>query len=132
MPRTRVLLLDDSKQVHDRVQRAFEGVPVSVTATDSLANAQRDIFSPTPPDALILDLEMPVLDGTLVGRAVKRRTGIPIILFSSESPARLREVLEFIGADAAVSKSAPDRELVDTVMRILRSVRPAAAREERP
>ncbi|HWP35370.1 MAG TPA: response regulator [Thermodesulfobacteriota bacterium] len=124
--RARVLLLDDSEQVHDRVRRAFEHAPVTVTATGSLAQVQADVLSATPPDLLILDLEMPILSGSLVGRALKRRAAIPIVLYSSESTERLREMVDFIGAEAAVSKSAPDQELVDTVLRVLRS-RPAGA-----
>lgn len=121
--RARVLLLDDSRQVHERVRSAFSDSPVTVTATDSLAKAQADVLSTTPPDLLILDLQMPSLGGSLVGRAFKRRTAIPIVLFSSESAERLNEVLEYVGAEAALSKSAPDRELVETVMRLLQAVR---------
>lgn len=123
MSTARVLVLDDSRQVHDRIQRAFTGIPVAIFATDSLAKAQAEILSTTPPDLVILDLQMPTLGGAMVGRAFKRRVPIPIVIYSSESPARLQEVLDYVGAEAAVSKSAPDKELVDTVLRVLRAAR---------
>lgn len=119
MATPRVLLLDDSKQVHERVQRAFSEVPVTVEFTDSLLTAQTEVLSKAPPDLLLLDLQMPALGGAIIGRSFKRRVPIRIVIYSSESPQRLEEVREYVGAEAAVSKSAPDRELIDTVMRVL-------------
>lgn len=119
MSKPRILVIDDSAQVHDRVRRAFERQPVSVEVTDSIVTAQAEAFSSTPPDLIVLDIQMPVLGGPLLGRAIKRRVSIPIVIFSSETPARMRDVQEYVGAEAAVSKSAPDAELVGAVMRLL-------------
>lgn len=119
MSKPRILVIDDSPQVHDRVRRAFEWLPVSVEVTDSIATAQAEAFSDKPPAVIVLDVQMPVLGGPLLGRAIKRRVSIPIVLFSSEAVARMREVQEYVRAEAAVSKSAPDTELVGAVMRLL-------------
>lgn len=127
MPNARVLVLDDSKQVHDRIRQAFAGVPVTIDATDSLAAAQEQVLSKSPPDLLILDLQMPTLGGALVGRSFKRRAAIPIVIFSSETAERLDEVRKFIGAEASVSKSAPDRELVAAVLKVLEAAGPGLA-----
>ncbi len=114
----RVLLLDDSPLVHARVKNAFRGTHVGVTATDYWFDVQKRIFSESPPDLLVLDLQMPAIDGRSVCRAIKRRVSIPVVLFSSENAQTLQEAVEQSGADAALSKECPDRELVDTIQRI--------------
>jgi len=116
----RVLLLDDSALVHARVKNAFRGTSVEVTATDYWFDVQKRVFSSTPPDILVLDLQMPAIDGRSVCRAIKRRVSIPVVLFSSESAKNLQEAAEQAGADAALSKECPDRELVDTIQKILK------------
>lgn len=123
-----VLLIDDSLQVHERVRLAFKDAPVAVEATDSIIVAQGRVFSKTPPALVILDLQMPILNGGLLGRSLKRRTGIPIVIFSSESAERLREVQVYIGAEAALSKSVSDAELLETVLEVLGAPRAGAAR----
>ncbi len=114
----RLLLLDDSPLVHARVKNAFRGTHVDVTATDYWFDVQKRIFSESPPDLLVLDLQMPAIDGRSVCRAIKRRGSIPVVLFSSENAQTLQEAVEQSGADAALSKECPDRELVDTIQRI--------------
>ncbi len=45
MPNARVLVLDDSKQVHDRIRQAFAGVPVTtkmLTGATDLSPARLD------------------------------------------------------------------------------------------
>ncbi len=128
MTNSHVLLIDDSLQVHERVRRAFKDAPVSVGATDSIIVAQGQVFSKAPPRLVILDLQMPILNGGLLGRSLKRRTGIPIVIFSSESADRLREVQAYVGAEAALSKSVSDAELVETVLRVLEAPRTGPSR----
>lgn len=117
----RVLLLDDSTQVHDRVRRAFQRSPVSLEVTDSLVVAQRQVLSQEPPDLLLLDLQMPTLGGAVIGRSFKRRVPLRIVIFSSETSERLREMQDYVGAEASVSKSVPDADLVDTVLSVLKA-----------
>lgn len=119
----KVMVLDDAKSVHERVKRAFGGRSVDVRATDSWVDTKTAVFSSNPPDLLILDLQMPTIDGRAVGRAIKRRLAIPIIIFSSEDAKHLSQAMTDVGAEAALSKSASDSELVGTVMRLLETGR---------
>lgn len=121
MKSARVLVLDDAASVHARIRKAFHGMPYVLTTTDSWVDTKTEVFSDTPPDVIILDLQMPTIDGRAVGRAIKRRMDIPIVVYSSEATGRLSAAVQDIGAEAAVSKSATDDELVSTVVRVLES-----------
>ena len=69
-PRGRVLTVDDSPVVRVLVTASLEALGYSVEAVDSgqaaLAASQREDF-----DAVILDVEMPGIDGLAVGRALR-------------------------------------------------------------
>ena len=119
MKSARVLVLDDAASVHARIRLAFHGLPIVLSTTDSWVDTKTHVFSDTPPDLIILDLQMPTIDGRAVGRAIKRRMDIPIVVYSSEAAGRLSAAMQDIGAEAAVSKSASDAELVSTVTRLL-------------
>ncbi len=124
----RVLLLDDAEMVRTRVRRALDTVGLDLVATDSWVDAKNEVFSARPPDLLILDLQMPTIDGAAVGRAIRRRMDIAIVVFSSEAQERTRQAAESIGAAAALSKSVTDQELVSTVLRVLGSRKLLAGR----
>lgn len=63
MPRYRILVVDDSKLVHELARVALEshdGWEVRCTASGAEAVA---LAAAEPPDAILLDVEMPELDG---------------------------------------------------------------------
>jgi CheY-like chemotaxis protein len=63
MPRYRILVVDDSKLVHELARVALEahdGWEVRCTASGAEAVA---LAVTEPPDAILLDVEMPELDG---------------------------------------------------------------------
>ncbi len=127
MNRPAVLLLDDSPAVHERVRKAFDGQPVELEATDSWVDAKARLLERTPPDLLILDLQMPTIDGRTFGRVIKRRLPMPIVVYSSETAQHIAEAVAYVGAEGGVSKSAPDEELVRQVMVLLGRARDKTA-----
>ncbi len=114
-----VLVLDDAQAARERVRNALRSLSLRVQATDSWVDTKTAVFSASPPDLLVLDLQMPTIDGKAVGRAIKRRLNIPIVIFSSEEPAKIAAAVAEVGAEAGVSKSAPDSELIATISRLL-------------
>ena len=69
-PRGRVLAVDDSSVTRELVTAALEAIGYSVHAVDdgntALSAARKERF-----DAVILDVEMPGIDGFAVGRALR-------------------------------------------------------------
>ncbi len=124
----KLLFLDDSPLAHERVLKAFSKTDIQVQCTSSWVQVKIEVFSDDPPDLLLLDINMPALDGVSVGRAIKRRRGISIIVYSSESAECLIKATQEIGAEAYLSKSADDMELVSLAQKLLILDQPMQAR----
>lgn len=84
------------------------------------------------PDLIIMDLDMPVLDGRAAMRALKsdpRTFKIPIIVLTAHAdPA---DVAEAIAQDCSAYETKPIvlRRLVESIQKVLGPVTPAAAPE---
>jgi len=84
-PPIRILIVDDSALIRRLLHRAFEpvvGVEVAGTAPNGKIALEK--VHRLQPDAVILDLEMPELDGLDMLRELKRQgISVPVIVFSS-------------------------------------------------
>jgi DNA-binding NarL/FixJ family response regulator len=115
------LIADDHPMVRDALGsalgQAFGGAGIAMAAT--LAEVQIELERQPEIDALLLDLDMPGMDG-LTGLALLRSDHpvVPIIIVSAaREPAIIRRAYEF-GASAYIDKSAP----LDEIARIVRAV----------
>jgi len=75
------------------------------------------------PDLLLLDIEMPRMDGYQVAeyvRADARLRNVPIIMITSRAGKKHRDRGEKAGANAYLSKPYKESELIDEVKRLLR------------
>lgn len=115
----KILVVDDEpaivKQARDYMERA--GYSVS-TAGDgplalALANTER-------PDLIVLDLNLPGMDGLDVCRALRRRSDVPIIMLTARVDETDRLIGLELGADDYVTKPFSPRELVARVRAVLR------------
>ena len=111
MSDVKVLVVDDDAAVLRLVRATLrdEGFEVSTATNGAEALEQMD-GSPSP-DAIVLDLEMPVMDGATFFQTVRQR-GIqtPVIILSAHGAHRVRRQL---GAEAAVDKPFDAQVLVD-------------------
>ncbi len=119
-----ILLVDDEPRIaaiaRDYLEHAGFAV---VTAGDG--RQALDLARTSPPSLVVLDLNLPVVDGLQVARELRRETNIPIIMLTArvDEPDRIAG-LE-IGADDYITKPFSPRELVARVKAVLR-------RTERP
>lgn len=106
---------DDDLRAGLALQLQARGLVVT-TATDgvsALSAARR-----TLPDAIVLDLGLPVGDGFKVLerlRAVEELADIPVVVLSGQDPGVARERALAAGANAFVSKPAETQELLGAV-----------------
>lgn len=127
---TRILVVEDSKDIADLIQHYLEGAGYEATMTANGSEGLR-LARARPPDAIILDLMLPGMDGLHVCQALRsepRTAAIPIIMLTArgEEADRIRG-LEF-GADDYVTKPFSPKELVARIGALLRRVqRPSAA-----
>ena len=72
------------------------------------------------PDAVILDVSMPVMNGLEAAREIRRVSpSTKIVMFSMHDSFQMIETARQAGADAFVLKTAPARELAGTIRDLL-------------
>ena len=123
-----VLAADDCPAMREIVRASLECRGYSVHSVDS-GQAALDAATEVCFDVILLDVEMPGLDGMAVGRALRsepQTATAAIAMHSSITEAEVRS--GFAGYDAYIPKGADLRSLgeqVDRLVRMRRAVSPA-------
>ena len=116
------LIADDHPMVRDALRtalaQAFPGA--AIAQGGSLAEVEAALERQPETDALLLDLDMPGMDG-LTGLALLRsdRPTVPIIVVSAARDAAIPRRAYDLGASAYVDKSASLEEIAATVRAVL-------------
>lgn len=79
----------------------------------------------TPPDAILLDVMMPGMDGLEVLRRLRSRSSIPVVMLTARGDETDRIVGLELGADDYLPKPFNPRELLARLKAVLRRARPA-------
>jgi two-component system KDP operon response regulator KdpE len=121
----RVLVVDDEAGIRRALQRALSARDYEVqTASDgSEAIAAAEVFAP---DLIVLDLNLPELDGMEVCRRVREWSSVPILVLSvREDESDKVEALD-LGADDYLTKPFGIDELLARVRALLRRAEPTS------
>ena len=117
------MVVEDEIDVANLVKHALErGGDANVEIVGSGAAALQSV-SKTPPDLLILDLNLPGVDGTEVCRILRSRPGssqLPIIMLTARTDESERVLGLDLGADDYITKPFSPRELAARVRAVLR------------
>ncbi|MBC3842501.1 response regulator [Streptacidiphilus sp. 4-A2] len=123
---TRVLVVDDEPQML-RALRINLRARHYLVATASDGNAALRLAARTPPEAVILDLGLPDLDGVDVIHALRIWSKVPIIVLSGRSGAAEKVAALDAGADDYVTKPFSMNELLARLRAVLRRPSPEEA-----
>jgi DNA-binding response OmpR family regulator len=114
-----ILVVDDEPEivrlVRDYLENAGFGVIAAADGTEALRAARQH-----RPDLVILDLNLPSVDGLDVARSLRRDGEMPIIMLTARTNEADRVAGLELGADDYVSKPFSPRELVARVRAVLR------------
>jgi DNA-binding response OmpR family regulator len=123
MPRTRALVIEDEPDIAGLIKHALErGGDMQVDIADAGDVALKAVTE-APPDLVILDLNLPVVNGFEVCRILRMRPAtqrIPIIMLTARSTETDRVVGLEAGADDYITKPFSMRELAARVQAVLR------------
>ncbi|MCS6940572.1 MAG: response regulator [Roseiflexaceae bacterium] len=113
----RILIVDDNRDILDLVQRvlAAEGYDI-ITARNGIEALQRE--AELTPDLIVLDVNLPYLDGWEVCRQIKARRSVPIIILSVRAEAIDIERSRAAGADDHLFKPFEISDLLNRIERI--------------
>ena len=120
--RRRILVIDDESDVLDTVRIGLELAGFTVLATPDGAQGLR-VADAEKPDLVLLDLQMPTLNGIEVCRRLKEggeTKTTPVIILSAHADESSRLSARKVGADDYVLKPFDMRELVDLIHTFLR------------
>ncbi|MFN0072519.1 MAG: response regulator transcription factor [Chloroflexota bacterium] len=115
----RILVVEDEESIRDFVEMGLKYEGFEVTLTEDGPGAL-DAFDRQRPNLVILDLNLPGMDGLEVCRQVRRRGDIPVIMLTARAEVDERvEGLE-TGADDYIPKPFKFKELLARVRAVLR------------
>ncbi len=118
---TLAMVVDDSITMRKVTSRVLESRDFEViTARDGVDATEQ--MQERVPDLLLLDIEMPRMDGYAVAEHVRsdaRLRHIPIMMITSRSGQKHRDRAERAGADAYLTKPYKETELVSEVYKLL-------------
>lgn len=119
---TRLLMVEDDERLAQLTARYLEQHGVRVTRVtdgrEALQVATRDCF-----DLVLLDLNLPGIDGIEVCRRLRQRVDVPIIILTARAEETDRVLGLEMGADDYVSKPFSSRELLARVRAQVRRAR---------
>ncbi len=125
----KILVVDDEPQIVKVLQAYLEKEGYQVLTAFDGREALR-LFDHEKLDFIILDLNLPYMDGLDICREIRRQSDVPIMMLT----ARVEEVDKLIGlevgTDDYVVKPFSPREVVARVRTILRRVNPDSARRD--
>jgi two-component system alkaline phosphatase synthesis response regulator PhoP len=118
----RALVVEDDPDIIELIRHYFEGEGFSV---DTASDGRRalDALRAQPVEVVILDLQLPGMDGLSLCREIRRdrRTrAIPVIMLTARADESDRVVGLELGADDYVVKPFSPKELVARVRAVLR------------
>jgi len=125
--KTRVLVVEDEHDIAGLIRHTLErGGEMEVEVVGS-GDAALKAAADQPPDLVVLDLNLPVLNGLEVCRLLRQRPAtarVPIIMLTARTTESDRVIGLDAGADDYVTKPFSLRELAARVRAVLRRGKP--------
>ncbi len=115
-PAKRVLLVDNNFVTRETMSLILGGVGYQVVTAANGQDAMERLRSHEPPNLILLDLNMPVMDGLTFCQQRKqddRLAGIPLVLVSSADD--IAEKAASAGADSYLQKPVDTIQLLDVL-----------------
>ncbi len=114
-----ILIVDDDPKVRLLLRRCFEGESFRVTEAACGAEAVECVAAGFV-DLVTLDLNLPDSDGLTIGREIRGRSQVPIIMVTGKGDTIDRVVGLELGADDYITKPFHVREVIARVRAVLR------------
>ena len=115
----RVLVVEDDAEIAGVLRRSLrlEGYDVRLAADGAVALEESSLFEP---DAVVLDLGLPRVDGIEVCRRLRRRSDVPILVLTARDGVESRVEGLDSGADDYLVKPFERQELLARLRALLR------------
>jgi two-component system, OmpR family, response regulator MprA len=117
----KILIVDDERAVRESLRRALELEGYEIELAEDGAEALERLESEPEPDAMVLDVLMPRIDGLEVSRTLRRNgSRIPILMLTARTQVDDRVEGLDAGADDYLTKPFALEELLARMRALLR------------
>ena len=117
----KILVVDDERAVRESLRRALELEGYEIELAEDGAQALERLESEPEPDAMVLDVLMPRVDGLEVSRTLRRNgSRLPILMLTARTQVEDRVEGLDAGADDYLTKPFALEELLARVRALLR------------
>lgn len=117
----KILVVDDEKKLVNVLRGYLERADFDVLTAFDGKNALA-VFRREKPNLVLLDLNLPEMDGLDVARTIRKESNVPIIMLTARVEETDRLIGLELGADDYVLKPFSPREVVARVRAVLRRV----------
>lgn len=117
---TRIVLVDDHQVLRDGIRRSLEDAGEEVVGEAGDGEEAVAVVAQTRPDVVLMDLEMPVLDGVESCKRILAQfpATLVVVLTMHEDVARTRAALS-AGAVAYLTKGTSMNEVIDAIRNVV-------------
>lgn len=121
----RILVVDDDDILRVIIKRALErvGYEVECAADGQIALM---LFEKSFFDLIVTDIQMPVMDGVALLKAVRKQSKVPIVVLTGYSSLISAEEAYPMGADAYLTKPVLTEVLLEKIQGCLQQRKPAS------
>ncbi len=135
----RVVVIEDNAPDVMLIGEALAGSPTPFVIVhygdgeEAIAGLTADVSAGATPDLIVLDLNMPKVNGLEVLQRIKEEnslSNVPVLVLTSSSAPEERQEAERLGVDRYLRKPFDLYEFLDQVGGILRELIPAAKARE--
>ena len=129
MNQKKILVVDDDPHIREVISFALQKAEMTVISAENGQQALT-LFTAAPTDLIVLDINMPEMDGLACCREVRKISEVPILFLSSRDDEIDRILGLEIGGDDYVTKPFSPRELVARINAILKRTQNVAGTTE--
>lgn len=114
----KIIVVDDSPTAAGLAQAILEERGYIVTTLES-ALTLSIVAGEQEPDLILMDVDMPAIDGGSATRIFKRRNSTKVVLHSSKGEQELAEIALRVGADGIIEKTGDPEKFLRQVASFL-------------
>lgn len=114
----RILVVEDNKVVNTTISRVLSSSGYHVDSVFNAEDALSD-FNKNEYDLIILDLNLPKMNGFTFLQVIRKKSDVPVIVNTSYADVKSRVKLIHVGASDFIEKSFEPSEILESVKIIL-------------
>ncbi len=114
----KILLIDDDQTITQLLRRVFKKHKFEVIVANNGSEGVK-LAREQGPEAIILDLTLPQLNGWQVCREIRQFSNAPIVIYSGNDDPGTKDSILAEGANWFLTKPAPIQDLVAAVQNVV-------------